>query len=222
MEQILDFDRPFWKTVCALLTRPAETARAYIEGRRRSLASPIRLFLIFAMLSTVVHLLLDPPQEMQVSTAPVVVRAYPGERLSSAIGYWIYEQLRQHAALLNVILIPVVALVYVPLFRRQSGYNFAEQLTGVFYAYAIIFFVDAVTAPWLVMWDSSLGTNAVFVAINAYAIGVAVRLNRDRWIPGVFKGVLAHILLYAMAAALASVAILVLPDLIAALVERVI
>lgn len=211
---LFDFDRPFWRTLSALLARPAETARAYIAGQRRRFVSPFRMFLIAATLATLMNIAVlgiigDPLSD----TTTTALGPRPREH---AIGLEIAGFLAANAHLLNVVLVPVLALAYVPMFRTVSGYNLAEQVAGVFYVYTIMFLAATVLTPWTVFMNGPATLVVGFLIPTACAIVLAQRINKDRLVPGLFKGALAHVLMYASVLALQVVLTVYLPKLIVA------
>lgn len=210
---LIDFDRPFWRTIREFLVRPGEVARGYVAGQRRTYASPFKVFVVGATLATLIQIAL-----MELTSTPDPSLAVPsGSTREQAIRVQINQFLTQNSHLMNIALVPVLALAYVPLFRRTSGYNLAEQCVGVFYTYGIMFFASSAIAPWQVLLPNLSIQVLGFLVLTSYAIVVAVLFNRDRWLPGIVKGILGHMALYAAVIGTSFLFVILVPKIIVAM-----
>ncbi len=206
---LIDFDRPFWMTFKRLLTAPGALTRDYIAGQRQRYASPFRVFLIFATLSTIAWFVVTGGHTEFLPESPTsgVLAKHQTAR------QWAMDTLQANQHLINILVIPVLAVAYKPLFRKQ-GYNLAEHTAGVFYVYGVVFFVEFITKGWIVLMQAEWLAQGVFVFTVFYPMVVAVRIYQAGWISGLLRAFIGQVVLYAVAAAFGLFVVFVLPPLI--------
>ena len=173
---LFDLERGFFHTVLALFTRPGETCREYVEGRRRPLTGPFKYaFILITIYAIAVNLLEVRPNLPGVeSSDEVEIRVY--YLLNSLLGFLIF-----------FIQIPVAAIQRL-LFRSHGDslgetYAFALYVFGHTAWFSTLFAV----AGWLgQVW----GPPVLLLVTVAYLAWAMTGFYRIDGFPPVFRAAL--------------------------------
>jgi hypothetical protein len=126
VENTVNFDTRFLRTIKALTIAPGKLCREYVQGRRVDWFPPLRYFL--AMLAAVLVVML------WFDFDPIRVLADAGDARVDRVRHAVATSAIENLNLSMALLPPLYALVLRGLFRR-SGWNYAE--CGVFALYTL-------------------------------------------------------------------------------------
>ncbi|WP_417590190.1 DUF3667 domain-containing protein [Owenweeksia hongkongensis] len=150
---VFNFDRGLWPTIYGLLVRPGEVLREYVSGVTVRYFHPFRFLFLMLTISVVLMATLGINDYLQ------------GEYATKISGHPISDPIKEMLTLMNSyshLLIassmPVLAFASW-LFFRKKGYNYAEHLIIVSYAFGVtvflgmliipVFFIDEEAYAWL-------------------------------------------------------------------------
>lgn len=131
------FDSRLYKTLLDLIVKPGKTAGIYLAGKRKNILPPFQFFLLFM-------------------TTYLLVFNYLGDNVFSFINEGvdsnnqlskvekIQSMIKNQLDLLYFVLTPIIAL-YVRLFFKKSGYNYAETLIFSLYIIGVNFLLSTIT-----------------------------------------------------------------------------
>ena len=192
LKGLVDFDKPLYRTLIGLTVRPGSMISEYVEGKRTGYTNPVKYCLsISALLIVLVQL-----RGSIVEVASRSMSADPTAAEPAA------EFLRQYNEINNVIqpysnvislaMMPVLAGFFYLVFRKSKR-SFADQMAfGCFAVSHVTFLNIAILAFNL----HHLIFDAVTILINVgpliYITWAAVVFNRNRFVPGVLRSLLAY------------------------------
>lgn len=144
------FHKGIFYTSRQLFTRPGQSIREYIEGKRVNHFEPIALLLAFAAFYGVLYHTFGINLFSGISDSAV-----DGKLDLRSVGNWIAD----HFAIVNLLFVPVYSIGSYLSFRKQ-GYNFYEHIYLNTFLASQRLLIRIVTFPLLVILD---GTENIFL-----------------------------------------------------------
>ncbi len=142
---VLHMDRGILYSLKQLMLQPGQLMRDYIEGRRGNQVKPLLLITMMSAAVVLLNRLIVGGVMMNADTVGMLPagRALPPEVLQfvaayKAVGAWV----ESHFAAFTLMLLPIEALVFWPIFSRYSKLNYPEWLV----------MITLLTAQTFVIW----------------------------------------------------------------------
>jgi hypothetical protein len=156
---LFDLDRGFFHTVRALFTRPGQTCRAYVEGRRQPLTGPFKYaFIVITIYAVAINLL-----DVELRLPGIEDRGEVEQQL-----FYLLNSLLSY--LTFFVLIPVAAILR--LLFRASGDSLGETYAFTLYLFGTMAWFSTlfVVTGWLEQPWGLLALVPVNVAYAAWAM----------------------------------------------------
>jgi hypothetical protein len=171
--ETLHVDGKFFRSVAKLLRAPGFLTHEYFEGRRARWVSPIRLYLVFALVYFAIASF-APPSAMRVT-----VTGDTDEEQAAAlrqIGFQSEAELREAVNHAYATWAPRAMFVLLPLFAwlvsallKPVGRNYPQHLYFALHVHAAWFAVGAL-GLLISLWLPPLADKAVSFAVLSYAV----------------------------------------------------
>ncbi|MBX2844587.1 MAG: DUF3667 domain-containing protein [Saprospiraceae bacterium] len=190
---LTNVDKGIWFTIVQLLKNPGKVVQEYIQGKRKKYFAPFKLLLLSTTVSVVVETFITKRLLHQETQLPENANLL--DRIFT-----------DYASLGTLVLVPVLALAFFILFRKQR-FNFTESLVFSAYIMSVInLFVLVIYSPMLLIAKGDLPSLLVaeFIIIILIWFGITT-FQGKKW-KVALKSVLALFLFILILAILVSLA----------------
>jgi hypothetical protein len=163
-QEFFDVDSRVLRSARRLVTSPGFLTREYVEGRRISWLSPLKLYLTASVAAFAMVALAGSDAGLHIRFTTSGAAPSSGARV---LGFGSYEELGAAISAAREVWVPRVMFVLVPLFgwlvgrvRRDAGRHYPAHLVFALHVHAAVFAMGAITtgiglvagrsvAPWL-------------------------------------------------------------------------
>ncbi len=187
----LHINKGFLFSIKQLLTRPGDTVREFLEGKRIKHYKPILLVFVLAGLNGLLSQQIDYKGFMPESGNNVVAKEMP------KMMNWLFS----HYALVELALLPLFSLCSWLAFKKY-GYNYIENIIINCFASAQRLIIGLLTLPILFLVDSEY-LMAVTSLISLPVYGVTIWLYLQLYKKHVIGDVIIRTLLFGFLATIA-------------------
>lgn len=164
----LHINKGFLYSVKELLTRPGETVREYLEGKRVKHYKPILLVFVLAGLNGLLSQKIDYKAFMPKNDVKNIVATEMPKIMN-----WIFS----HYALVELALLPIFSLCSWLAFKKY-GYNYVENIIINCFASAQRLLIGLITIPLMYLIDPKyLLTFSSLISIPVYGVTIWLYLQ---------------------------------------------
>ena len=188
-ESITNVEKGFWHTFLRLFSKPAEVIKGFIGGNTKRYYNPIRYFLIWVGLSTLIMITLGVYDNQTSSMNDLMGISDDPEQLKRQLA--LQKQIKKFLNFIPLFQIPFLSLISFWLFRKH-GFNYAEHLTKYCYLFAQVSIIG-IPLTLTYYFVPSLVPFAVLIGLSLSAIYFAYvfkPLYQLNWLPAIGSGLL--------------------------------
>lgn len=195
MDEFLEFDLPFLKTIWHLTIRPGQVCLDYTAGFRRRYSNPFRYCLIMCA----IYVFLLVAFDIGVAQGRVTVGGQPISEESRTRFIELLEQLpafvTSHFNMFIFLALPFAAFA-LKFFSRRSKLNYAEHYVFILFIYGQRILFATLLIPLALIYDENVMRLTVISVSIVYISWGAKVFYRTNWIIGILKSLLIHVSLF--------------------------
>lgn len=198
-EALTDVDRGAWYTLWALMTRPGQAIRAYLDGKTRPFTPPIRYALVLTSIFVLLQLYFGIYEDQQALLGD---RLTPNDEARDAYmdnQRALIENAGPFFQFIPLILVPFYALSFHGLYRKKERLNIAEHAVVCTFCIGQTALFSMILLPLPIFFGlSGIGLLSSFLITIFYFSWVYRNLMQVSWLRAIVSGLIGLLLGYIM------------------------